>query len=178
MSPPEDALPNVPSHRQQTSSCALLFQLLFYVSKLHKVYWGILGVICEVCAQVRMSPDNMTAFVLWDAHDDHYQSASREVAQRFVRTPSPCSQHPVRTPSAIVGAWKSRQAHKRLALKLPEVIIMQAGGGSALPQQLLSTPSKPKRVCLRTVPAAAGHGAPSGHACAAKCASPIISGAS
>lgn len=55
---------------------------LFCVSKLDKVYRGNLGVMCEVCAQVRMSPDNMTAFVLWDAHDDHYHSASREISQR------------------------------------------------------------------------------------------------
>ena len=55
---------------------------LFCVSKLDKVYSSILKVMCGVCAQVRMSPDNMTAFVLWDAHADHYHSASREISQR------------------------------------------------------------------------------------------------
>ena len=33
-------------------------------------------------AQVRMSPDNMTAFVLWDAHDDSLFSAEREIGYR------------------------------------------------------------------------------------------------
>ena len=33
-------------------------------------------------AQVRMSPDNMTAFILWDAHDDSLFSAEREISYR------------------------------------------------------------------------------------------------
>ena len=32
--------------------------------------------------QVRMSPDNMTAFILWDAHDDRLSAAEREVGYR------------------------------------------------------------------------------------------------
>ena len=32
--------------------------------------------------QVRMSPDNMTAFILWDAHSDCLHSAERELSQR------------------------------------------------------------------------------------------------
>ncbi|CAL5221525.1 g3733 [Coccomyxa viridis] len=33
--------------------------------------------------EVRMSPDNMTAFVLWDAHDDSLFSAEREIGYRL-----------------------------------------------------------------------------------------------
>ena len=57
---------------------------LFWISRLRKFYRAIFGVMCGMCAQVRMSPDNMTAFVLWDAHDDHYHSASREISHRCV----------------------------------------------------------------------------------------------
>ena len=40
--------------------------------------------------QVRMSPDNMTAFILWDAHDDCLSSAEREVSHRCAQCSRAC----------------------------------------------------------------------------------------
>ena len=76
---------------------------------------AIFGVMCEVCAQVRMSPDNMTAFVLWDAHDDHYHSASREISQRCACTAiHPALSTQSRVPHAFIGTQQSSQAHESL----------------------------------------------------------------
>ncbi len=47
--------------------------VLWYRGRIARIYLRV---------QVRTSPDNMTAYVLWDAHDDRLYSAEREISHR------------------------------------------------------------------------------------------------
>lgn len=46
-----------------------------------------------------MSPDNMTAFILWDAHDDCLSSAEREVSHRCAQLSRACCASACFTPT-------------------------------------------------------------------------------
>lgn len=65
-------------------------------------FWSIGS---RLLLQVRMSPDNMTAFILWDAHDDCLTSAEREVSHRCAQCSRACCTTACFTPTG--AGWTS-----------------------------------------------------------------------